>query len=59
MSERRTAEMMGRPLTDAEKLENIDWFMEHCAKCEQKIEWDTNKCPHCGYYNLSPPSTES
>jgi len=53
MAKRRTAEMMGRPLTDAEKLDNITWFMEHCAKCDEWIGWGTDKCQHCGYYNLT------
>jgi NTP pyrophosphatase (non-canonical NTP hydrolase)/ribosomal protein L40E len=44
--------MMGRQLTDAEKAENIDWFMEHCSKCDGKIGWGTDECPHCGYHNL-------
>lgn len=58
MAKRRTAEMMGRPLTDAEKKENIDWFMEHCSKCDGHIGWGTDKCPHCGYHNLMTTPVE-
>ena len=48
-----TAKIMGRPLTDREKLENIDWAMTHCDHCEEWIGWGRDICPHCGHHNLT------
>lgn len=50
---RRTAKEIDRALTDAEKLENVDWFMTHCDKCEEWTGWGKDVCPHCGHHNLT------
>ena len=49
MSERRTAKQMGRPLTAKEQLENLDYFLTHCDKCEKEVPWGSEVCEHCGY----------
>jgi hypothetical protein len=49
----RTPKTEGRPLTKLEQLENIDWFMVHCNKCQEWTGWAKDVCPHCGYHNIS------
>lgn len=46
--QRRKADDLGRPLTELEKLENLDYAMMHCMDCEKPVEWGAPVCEHCG-----------
>jgi hypothetical protein len=45
--DRKDAER-GRPLTDAEKMANMERAMTHCWTCDGYVGWSAEKCEHCG-----------
>ena len=47
--QRRSSAQLGRPLTAAEKLENLDWYLTHCDKCKAEVAWGAEVCETCGY----------
>lgn len=58
--ERAEAER-GRPLTDEERLQNLEDALSRCDRCEGKIEANWQYCPACGWQlveddELVPPA---
>lgn len=43
-----SAETLGRELTAAEKLANLNYELTHCWKCDHEVRWGAPVCESCG-----------